>query len=68
MGWNDHLNDFNYVNVCKKCRRRYKVYETEQIPGFRDTEYEICPYCGEINRASMEYEFSTEKMENENEN
>ena len=63
MGWNDRFNDFDYVSVCKKCGRRYKVYETEQIPGFRDKEYEVCPYCGETNRASMEYEFSTEKME-----
>lgn len=63
MGWNDHLEDFNYVALCPKCGKKFKVYETDQIPGFRDTEYMICPYCGEIVRASMEHEYATEKME-----
>lgn len=63
MGWNDYLENFNYVAKCPKCGKKFKVYETEQIPGFRDTEYMICPYCGEIVRASMEYEFTTYKME-----
>lgn len=63
MGWNDHLNEFNFVKVCPKCGKKFKVCETEQIPGFRDTEYMFCPYCGEKVRASMEYEFTTFKME-----
>ena len=63
MGWNDYLENFNYVVLCPKCGKKFRVYETEQIPGFRDTEYMICPYCGEIVRESMEYEFTTYKME-----
>lgn len=63
MGWNDHLEDFNYVSQCPKCEKKFRVYETDQIPGFRDTEYMICPYCGEIVKASMEHEYTTEKME-----
>ena len=55
--------EFNYVDVCPKCKKKFRVYESNQIPGFRDTEYMICPYCGETVRASMEYEYTTEKME-----
>ena len=65
MGWNDHLNDndFNFVESCPKCKKKFKVLETEQIPGFRDTEEMICPYCGHIVRTSMTYEFTTFPLE-----
>ena len=63
MGWNDHLEEFNYIAMCPKCHKKFKVYEVEQIPGFRDNEYMICPYCGEIVKASMEHEYATEKID-----
>ena len=49
--------------MCPKCHKKFKVYEVEQIPGFRDNEYMICPYCGEIVKASMEHEYATEKID-----
>ena len=65
MGWNDRLEleNFSYVATCPKCGKRFKVYEYEQIPGFRDTERLICPYCNTTVYESMEYEYGTEKME-----
>lgn len=64
MGWNDHLNnDFDYVDSCPKCGKKFKVSTTEQIPGFRAREYLYCPYCGTEVRSSMECEFSSYKME-----
>lgn len=70
MGWNDHLSDkdFNFVASCPKCGKKFKVVETEQIPGCRFPEDMVCPYCGEVVRTSMEYEYSTFKMEKDNEN
>ena len=48
---------------CSKCNRTYLCEIVEQVPGFRDTEEEICPYCGEVVRTSLEYEFHTTKIE-----
>lgn len=63
MGWNDHLENLSRVMECKECKQKFKVYETEQVPGFRDIEFLICPYCGKVLRESMEYEFITERLE-----
>ena len=49
-------------HICKKCGKVYEVIEHEQTPGCRDTEEEICPYCGHVNRESMTYEFTTSKI------
>lgn len=49
--------------VCRHCGKTYKQTMISQIPGFRDREEDICPYCNEVNRSSMEWDFSNEKME-----
>ena len=61
MGWNDHLEDyrFNYVCVCPHCGKQFLVYEEEQIPGFRNLEDMICPYCNSVVKQSMEFEYRT---------
>ena len=51
--------------LCPFCGKRYSLTIYEQIPGFRDTEEEVCPYCNETIRTSMEYEFHTDKVEKE---
>ena len=53
---------FTYTHKCQHCGEVFKVTETPQQAGFRDLEYEICPYCGAANRKSMEVEFYTEKL------
>lgn len=50
------------VAVCMCCKKPYYRHETEQVPGFRDRDYDICPYCGEVNGSSMEWEYSNRKM------
>lgn len=50
------------VAVCKFCKQPYHRYETEQVPGFRIKDYDICPYCGKENGSSMEWEYSNRKM------
>lgn len=57
------MNDFNYIQTCPECGKQFKVYEEDQIPGFRFPEDMVCPYCKHVCRTSLEYEFTTEKME-----
>jgi len=52
---------FTYTHRCQHCEEVFKVTETPQQAGFRDWEYEVCPYCGAVNRKSLEVEFFTEK-------
>lgn len=48
---------------CPKCGHEYICQMTDQEPGCRDFEEERCPYCDELVRVSMEYEFYTIKLE-----
>ena len=61
----DHLdlNENKYTDKCPHCGKEFLVTEYEQIPGFRDIEEETCPYCNKTVRTSMEYEFTTERIE-----
>lgn len=52
------------VVVCKYCKKPYYQHTIEQIPGFRDKDYDICPYCGKVNGSSMELEYSNKEMTN----
>lgn len=65
MGHNDRFEDdeFTYICACPNCRKLFKVAETEQIPGFRFPEDMVCPYCGHVVRTSLEFEFRTFPME-----
>ena len=49
------------LRTCKKCKNTYICIETEQKPGYKWKEEEICPYCENVNRTSMEYCFETYK-------
>ena len=51
------------IHTCPYCKKKYHCITTEQMPGFRDTEEEKCPYCGKVVRESMDYEFSTYELE-----
>ena len=46
-----------FTTICRSCKRMYKQIRTEQTLGFRDMDFDICPYCGNINGRSMTYEF-----------
>lgn len=51
------------IDKCKKCGKEFLVELIPQTPGFRWEEDEVCPYCGNVNRQSLEWEFYTEKYE-----
>ena len=58
-------NGIVYGSNVVKCSHYGKNYrqETEsQIPGFRDRDYDICPYCHETNGSSMEVEYHNCKI------
>ncbi len=64
MGWNDHLYDTeNSIVVCNHCNKKYLQWTEDQIAGFRDKDYDYCPYCGESNGSSMEVEYHNSKIE-----
>lgn len=50
------------IKLCSKCHRKYKQRTEEQVPGFRDRDYDICPYCGSENGTSMQVEFYNSKI------
>lgn len=42
---------------CLYCNRLYKQRTEEQIPGFREVDDDICPYCNKSNGRSGDVEF-----------
>lgn len=62
LAYDEHnrLVEFKKKNgyvACSWCSRVYRQRIEEQIPGFRDREYDICPYCGKENGSSMSYDY-----------
>lgn len=54
MGYNDHLLDESEkIVTCCHCGKKYMQWTEEQVPGFRDKEYDYCPFCCEVNSSSM---------------
>jgi ssDNA-binding Zn-finger/Zn-ribbon topoisomerase 1 len=47
---------------CPHCNNRYMQETQDQVAGFRDIDYDICPYCGKINGQSMQEEFYNYKL------
>lgn len=47
---------------CPYCHEWYWQIERPQIPGFRERDDDVCPYCGHVNGSSMEKEFDNRKM------
>lgn len=57
---NNKLTEYEEAHslaVCESCHKVYRRTVNEQIPGFREREYDICPYCGNDNGSSMNYEY-----------
>lgn len=50
---------------CKKCEKVYKQYTEYQIPGCRSKEFDICPYCGNINDSSYDEVYDNYPIEEE---
>lgn len=48
---------------CPHCNKTYIQEVEEQIPGFREMDYDICPYCNAENGRSMSEEYYNSKVE-----
>ncbi len=48
--------------TCNYCGKEYRQTVEEQIPGFRDKSYDICPYCKQENGSSMEVDYYNQKI------
>ena len=59
-----NFDEWEHVVVCKKCGRPYHQVCEEQVPGFRDKDYDTCPYrgCGWVNGSSMSVEYNNSVM------
>ena len=49
--------------TCEHCGKTYLQEVTDQVPGFRDLDYDICPYCHEINGSSRSEEYYNYKID-----
>ena len=36
---------YNGIVKCSHCNKAYRQTVEDQVPGFRDKYYDICPYC-----------------------
>lgn len=45
------------LGICESCHRIYRRTVNEQSPGFREREYDVCPYCENNNGSSMSHEY-----------
>ena len=48
--------------TCNNCGKEYRQTVEEQIRGFRDKSYDICPYCKQENGSSMEVDYYNQKL------
>ena len=48
---------------CGHCGKIYYQERHEQVPGFREVDDDICPYCHESNGRSGDWEFFNRKIE-----
>ena len=52
-----NFNSWEQTVVCPKCKKPYIQQCEEQVPGFRDKDYDVCPYCSADNGSSMSVEY-----------
>lgn len=65
---NGNLKDFEEDEqkvTCKKCHKQYLQETIEQVPGFREVEKDVCPYCGYVNGRSGDVDYINSKILNE---
>ncbi len=53
---------YNGIVKCSHCNKAYRQTVEDQVPGFRDKYYDICPYCNQTNGSSMEVEYDNTKL------
>lgn len=68
LGFNENgilaeFQDYTCNVRCRQCGKSYYQKCIEQIPGFREVDEDICPYCHKSNGCSGDYEFFNYKLE-----
>ena len=53
------------ISSCKLCGKTYNQILEEQPVGFKQLSYDTCPYCNNVNRRSMSWDFINSKLEKE---
>ncbi len=38
------FQEYEHIVICKYCKKSYRQYVEEQVPGFREIDDDICPY------------------------
>lgn len=61
----DEFREKPGLKVCNRCHRIYRSITEEQVPGFREKEDDVCPYCGRVNWQSMSYDFFNSQLKAE---
>ena len=49
---------------CGYCGKQYNQRTVSQVAGFREMDYDTCPYCGKENGKSMQVDYYNSKLEN----
>lgn len=56
------FDEWSNVVKCHNCGKPYRQDCEEQVPGFRDMDYDVCPYCDHVNKSSMSEEYFNQPM------
>lgn len=59
------FGEYENIVVCGHCKKMYYQRTEEQVPGFRDVDDDICPYCKESNGRSGDVEFFNRSLTQE---
>ena len=54
----EYFEETTRLVLCPNCGKPYRQDEEEQVAGFRDKDYDICPYCQHENGSSMSVEYT----------
>ena len=67
LGYNENgrLSEFeenNSIVKCSHCNKKYIQEQIDQMPGFREVDEDICPYCYAVNGRSGEVDYLNYKI------
>ena len=51
------------VVTCPNCHKNYRQETESQVAGFREKDYDLCPYCQNENGFSMSVEYHNYKLD-----
>lgn len=63
MGWNDRYGYSENTKMCPNCKKIYRQVVVNQVIGFREEEFDTCPYCRFDIRSSMDVEYINSRID-----